>query len=124
MPDCVTVASVLVQEHDEHVRTLLEAQLAALGHEALVCGEEGARWSPRHFDVAIVEPAIPPGLQLARDLRIARPGTPLVLASVMAPTDETRALAPVVHLLKPFRLAELAEALALALASGPVGARC
>lgn len=110
------MASVLVHEYDEHVRSLLEAQLAALGHDALLIGEASGAWESRHFDVAVVETATSPGLRLARELRATRPDTPLVFVSVMGPTDETRALAPAAHLVKPVRLAELGRALAEALA--------
>ena len=82
-------------------------------------------WQSRHFDVAVVETATSPGLRLARALGAARPGTPLVVVSVAAPTDETRALAPTAHLVKPVRLAELGRALADALAlSSLVALRC
>jgi CheY-like chemotaxis protein len=119
------VASVLVHEYDEHVRSLLEAQLAALGHEALLIGEGSMAWQFRHFDVAVVETATSPGLHLARELHATRPDTPLVVVSVIGPTDETRALAPTAHLVKPVRLAELGRALAEAFAlSAPVALRC
>ena len=107
------------------MRSLLEAQLAALGYDALLSGEGSTGWSSRSFDVAVVEPATPPGLRLARELRVFRPSVPLVIASVLTPTDVTRALAPVAHLVKPFRLADLGRALAGALATRPPDAvRC
>jgi CheY-like chemotaxis protein len=119
------VASVLVHEYDEHVRSLLEAQLAALGHEAFLIGEGSMAWQSRHFDVAVVETATSRGLCLARELRASRPDTPVVVVSVIGPTDETRALAPTDHLVKPVRLAELGRALAEALAlSAPVALGC
>jgi CheY-like chemotaxis protein len=119
------VASVLVHEYDEHVRSLLEAQLAALGHEAFLIGEGSMAWQSRHFDVAVVETATSRGLYLARELRASRPDTPLVFVSVIGPTGETRALAPTAHLVKPARLAELGRAVAEALTlSAPVALGC
>lgn len=108
------MASVLVHEHDEHVRSLLVAQLAALGHEALLPGERGD-WRSSRIDVALIEPATPPGLRLARHLRAERPHLPLVIASVRAPSDDTRMLLPAAHVVKPFRLADLGRALEAAL---------
>jgi DNA-binding response OmpR family regulator len=112
-----TVASVLVHEHDAHVRALLEAQLAALGHTPLLPGEGSDRWSPAEIDVAVIEPVTLPGLHLAYELRASRPDLPLVFASIAPPTEETRELGAVVHLVKPFRLGELADAVTTALAS-------
>jgi DNA-binding response OmpR family regulator len=111
------VASVLVHEHDEHVRGLLEAQLAALGHTALLDGQGAARWSLGEIDVAVIEPVTLPGLRLAHELRASRPELPLVFVSVSTPTEETRELEPAAHLVKPFRLGELAAAVAVALAT-------
>ena len=67
------------------------------------------------MDVAVIEPATPPGLRLARQLRAERPSLPLVIASVRAPSQVTRMLEPAAHVVKPFRLADLGRAVEAAL---------
>lgn len=117
------MAFVLVHEHDEHVRSLLEAQLAALGHEAFPLDMDTSSWGYLEFDVAVIEPATAQGLSLAQAVRSERPYVPLVVASVLSPTDVTRALSPVAHLVKPFRLADLGWAVELSLSLRPGAAQ-
>jgi CheY-like chemotaxis protein len=64
----------------------------------------------------ILEPASPDGLAAAARLRGRLEDLPIVCASIYPPSKESRALAPVAHLIKPFRLRELEAAIVSALA--------
>ena len=109
------MARILILESNAEVRQLLALQVRHLGHEA-VCGGEGTGAAGgAAIDAAIVEPVAPGGLDAARVLRNVWPHLPLVFVSVRPPSAESRSLAPVLHLVKPVRLAELEAALAAAL---------
>jgi DNA-binding response OmpR family regulator len=102
------VAKVLLHESDPALRRLLELQLRRLGHEPVVADAGSAAVTA---DIAVVEPADPAGLALARSLRAWRPELPLVFLSTREPTQTTRELTPEAHALKPWRLAELGRLL-------------
>lgn len=102
---------ILIGEPHREVRTVLGSFVAGLGHEAVLASEDGALARPEELLAAIVDPADPDALDLARALRVARPDLPIVIASGRGPSDETRSLAPDAHLLKPFPLDDLAAAL-------------
>ena len=97
------VIRVLISEPDPAVRLLLETQVEYLGFE--VASED------EHFDIALVETAVHEGLELARRLRHALPGVPLVITSIRSPSPETRRLDSHAHLVKPFGLRLLGSAL-------------
>jgi CheY-like chemotaxis protein len=97
------VTRILIFEPDPAVRQLLETQVEYLGFE--VASED------EHFDIALVETARREGLELARRLRRALPGVPLVIASTRGPNPDTRRLDPHAHLAKPFGLRLLGSAL-------------
>jgi hypothetical protein len=102
------MARILIAEPDESLRRLYEAHLAHLGHEVVGPGADAAS-----IDFAIVEPAARRELLEATRLRGERPELPIVFVSVAPPSPPTRALLPVAHLLKPFKLADLDKALAI-----------
>lgn len=109
------MALVLIHEPDDSVRHLLDAQVAFLGHEP-VLHEPGESWSPERFDVAIIEPAYAPGLRLATELAEREPDLPLIFVSIREPSPETRLIeTAMAHVVKPFRIAEIAGAIDLAL---------
>jgi CheY-like chemotaxis protein len=110
------VATILVVENEPAVRRLLMLQLRHLGHESIACERRGA-WRAAAFDLALLEPAAPGALELAHDISRDRPDVPLLFVSTREASDETRALAPAEHLVKPARLRRLGAALAGALAS-------
>ena len=102
------MARILIGEPSAEVRELLVRILARLGHEPLVPNPDGEQPLP---DIFLFEPEADEFLSLAATLRRRRPELPLVICSVCPPSAETRALAPVRHLLKPFVRAELVDAL-------------
>jgi DNA-binding response OmpR family regulator len=106
------VATVLIVDPDPSTRSLLELLLLRLGHRPIgprewVEGEEP--------DVLLLEPASRPGLRLARGVRRRFSTLPILCVSIDGPSRETRELAPVAHVMKPFRRQQLEAALDLAL---------
>jgi DNA-binding response OmpR family regulator len=106
------VATVLIVDPDPATRSLLELLLLRLGHRPIgprewVEGEEP--------DVLLVEPASKPGLRLARGVRRRFSQLPILCVSIDGPTRESRELAPVGHVMKPFRRSQLEAALETAL---------
>ncbi len=110
------MARVLISEPVVEIRTLLALVVAQLGHEASFDAAQAA--DEVDVDVALIEPASGPGLELAAALRARADDVPIVFLSIEPPTAETRALQPVRHLVKPFERAELAQALEAALRPG------
>jgi DNA-binding response OmpR family regulator len=108
------VARILIVEPHPDVRELFARVLARLGHETVRLEDLGG--DDAAVAAAVLEPAFPGALELARSLR-AR-GVPVVCASIEPCTSEVRALEPVAHLLKPFALRELEAAVDAALAAG------
>lgn len=109
------MTKVLIGEPSAEVRELLVHVLRLLGHEPLVV-DAGSPAAPVP-DVFLFEPAAATQLELARALRERDPELPLVACSILPPSEATRALSPAAHVLKPFRRAELAAAVALASAA-------
>jgi CheY-like chemotaxis protein len=106
------MALFLIIEPDEAIRLLYEAIVRGLGHESAFFGT-GTVNEP---DVVLVEPAHPESFEAALRLRNAYPGLPIVCASIHEPIEaNVRLLGQGTHLLKPFSLAELKDALQLAL---------
>ena len=68
-------------------------------------------------DVVLVEPAGHRCLALAHAVRRSFHDVPIVCASILYPTTQSRVLEPAAHLTKPFRLAHLEVTLRDALAS-------
>ena len=106
------VATILVVERDDQVRELLLLQLGHLGHAAL----DGGRWGELpaaggDYDAIVLEPVSPDARLFAGLMRRALPELPLLFVSIEGPDSETRALDPVVHLVKPVLLADLRNAL-------------
>ena len=66
-------------------------------------------------DLLLLEPASRPGLRLARGIRRRHPHLPILCVSIDGPNDETRALLPAAHVMKPFRRMHLERALENAL---------
>ncbi|MBA3366963.1 MAG: hypothetical protein H0U03_14480 [Actinobacteria bacterium] len=96
---------ILVVEHDSTVRELIHVQLRVLGYSPVEpeAGED--------FDLALIEPELREGLELARRLRRERPSLPIVFMSVREPTERTESLEPRAHLVKPVGLAALHQRL-------------
>lgn len=107
------MARILIIEPHDDVRELLARIVTRLGHEHV--RPEDRERDDAAVDAAILEPAVPGGLALARSLR--REGVPLVLVSIEPAVPELLQLDVVAYLSKPFVLADLRRALALALAS-------
>lgn len=66
-------------------------------------------------DAVVLEPADPRSEAAARTLRRRSETLPIVCVSIYPPTQESRRLRPVEHLVKPFGLADLELALETAL---------
>ncbi len=64
----------------------------------------------------ILEPVSADGLAAAAGLRRRLEDLPIICASIEPPSALTKALAPIAHLIKPFRLGELEAAIDAALA--------
>ena len=101
------MANILICETSMSLRLLLEHEVGRLAHHVL---EESA--PAEDVEIAIVEPADPRCLARAAQLRRANPGVCLLFLSELEPTEETQALRPLLHLVKPYSLAELADAIA------------
>lgn len=106
------MARILISEPHPDLRTLLEAIVRRAGHEPVGHGELTSDDAP---DLMILEPASADGLAAAARLRSRLEDLPIICASILPPSPETRALGPVAHLLKPFRLGELEAAISAAL---------
>jgi CheY-like chemotaxis protein len=106
------MALFLIIEPDEDIRRLYAAIVRGLGHEAEFFN--GSSAADPH--VALVEPADPASLAAALELRRDKARLPVVCASIhKAAQDMAHILQATTHLLKPFSLVELTDALQLAL---------
>jgi CheY-like chemotaxis protein len=105
------MALFLIIEPHEDIRRLYAAVVRGLGHE--VAFLDGLPSADPH--VVLVEPADAESLEAALRLQRGNPGLPIVCASVDGPNHEAQVLRATTHLLKPFRLVELTDALQLAL---------
>jgi CheY-like chemotaxis protein len=106
------VARILISEPHPDLRVLLEAIVRRAGHEPVGQGELASDETP---ELMILEPASADGLAAANRLRSRLEDLPIICTSVLPPSAATQALSPVAHLLKPFRLLELEEAITAAL---------
>ncbi len=107
------MARILISEPHPDLRVLLEAVVRRAGHEPVGHGELTSSDAPA---VMILEPAFADGLAAAARLRRRLENLPIICTSISPPSDETRALGPIAHLLKPFRLRDLEAAIVSALA--------
>lgn len=102
---------LIIEPHDD-IRRLYAAVVRGLGHEAAFF--DGIPTAKPH--VILVEPADPESFEAAQRLRHNYPSVPIVCASIYEPIHEqAQLLHPIAYLLKPFGLAELTNALLLAL---------
>ena len=101
------MARILILEYHPDVRDLIAHVVEHVGHEAVLEDIETV-------DAVLVEPATPSLLEHARRVLARRPGTPVICVSIGPPTPASASLEPAVHVLKPFSLAELKQALAAA----------
>jgi DNA-binding response OmpR family regulator len=108
------VARILIHEPHPDVRVLLAAVVRRAGHDPVGQGELAGDDTP---ELMILEPASADGLAAAARLRRGLEDLPIICTSIEPPTRATKALAPVAHLVKPFRLGELEAAIASALAA-------
>ncbi len=113
---------ILAVDDEPDVLAALEEMLAALGYEPAGFGDaqaalEAVRADPHRFDAVVSDEVMPQltGTQLAIELRRIAPALPIVIASGYGGAGfETRALSAGVNrvLRKPYRMADIAEALA------------
>jgi len=108
------VLRVLIADDVPEIAELIARMASHLGHQPIMLDEPAAVVDLRGVDAAIVEPAGPQRFAVATALREREPDLPMVFASIEPATKQTRALAPVAHLEKPFRIADLEGALDLA----------
>ena len=114
------MATVLIVDPDPATRSLLELLLLRLGHRPIGQRELSEGEEP---DLMLLEPASELGVRLARRLRDESPQLPVLCVSIEGPSDASRLLAPVGHVMKPFRRSQLEAALALALPHAPESLR-
>jgi CheY-like chemotaxis protein len=107
------MARILISEPHPDLRILLEAIVRRTGHEPVGPGELASDEAPA---VMILEPASAAGLEAAAGLRHRLEDLPIICTSISPPSNETRSLGPVAHLIKPFRLGDLEAAIVSALA--------
>jgi signal transduction histidine kinase/ActR/RegA family two-component response regulator len=113
---------ILAVDDEPEVLAALEEMLASMGYEPAGFGDsraalEAVRAEPQRFDAVVTDEVMPQltGTQLAVGLREVNPSIPIVIASGYGGAGfETRALSAGVNrvLRKPYRMAELSEALA------------
>jgi CheY-like chemotaxis protein len=116
----VLMALFLIIEPDEDIRRLYAAVVRGLGHEAAFFN--GPPSADPH--VVLVEPAHPGSFDAALRLQRDKPRLPVVCASIDKPAQTmVHALKPTTHLLKPFSLVELTDALQLALSQSDLLSR-
>jgi DNA-binding response OmpR family regulator len=108
------VAQILISEPHPDLRILMEAVVRRSGHVPVGQGELTDDDAPQAM---ILEPASADGLAAAARLRGRLADLPIICASIFPPSDESSALRPVAHLIKPFRLRELEAAILSALAA-------
>ena len=106
------MATILIVDPDPATRSLLEVLCRRLGHRPI-----GAReWvDGEEPDLLLLEPASRPGVRLARGFRRRFPTLPILCVSIDGPSGETLSLAPIAHVMKPFRRSQLERALEQAL---------
>jgi CheY-like chemotaxis protein len=107
------MARILISEPHPDLRVLIEAVVRRTGNEPVGQADLIGQDAPAAM---ILEPASADGLAAAGQLRRLLEDLPIICASIYPPTDESCALSPVAHLIKPFRLRELEVAIVSALA--------
>ncbi len=120
-----TPAKILLVEDDPGIVVTLRRVLREEGHEVLVetRGDTGlARARDVSLDVVITDMKLPglSGLDLVRELHLAKPLLPIILMTAHGTTDtaiEATKSGAYDYLLKPFELPELIELVAKAVAS-------
>jgi len=108
----MVMAAILISEPHPDLRVLIEAVVRRTGNEPVGQGELTVGDAPAAM---ILEPASADGLAAAARLRRRLEDLPIICASIYPPSDESCALDPVAHLIKPFRLRELEAAIVSAL---------
>ena len=108
------MARILISEPHPDLRVLIEAVVRRTGNEPVGQADLIDEDAPA---VMILEPSSADGLAAASRLRHRLGDLPIICASIYPPSDESCALAPVAHLIKPFRLHQLEAAIVAALAS-------
>jgi signal transduction histidine kinase len=113
---------ILCVDDEPEVLAALEEMLASIGYEPVGYNDsraalEAVRADPQRFDAVVSDEVMPQltGTQLALELRKLNPALPIVIASGYGGAGfETRALSAGVNrvLRKPYRMAEIGEALA------------
>lgn len=111
------MARILICEQSPAIAELFEHVLRLAGHEP-VAFDARADDVP-DVDLILLEPSTPGGLDCVAAARRRRQDLPLVCASIYPKSEEVARLAPAAYLLKPFKLAELEQAVAAAVASRP-----
>ena len=111
------MARIFVAEPAPEVRRLVAHVVSRLGHEPIVFGD-GGEHDRRDIDAAVLEPVFSVGLAAVLSIRARNPELPIVCASIHPRTPLVSALGPVAFVSKPFRLAELKEALHAAVSLG------
>jgi CheY-like chemotaxis protein len=106
------MARIGIVEPSADISRLIEHVVVEAGHEAFTV--EKPDDVGHGCDVLIAEPASPVALEAARWLRSKRSHVPIVFVSVLPGNVGTVALQPVAHLLKPFTLGDLAQAIDVA----------
>jgi DNA-binding response OmpR family regulator len=107
------MAKILIIENNEDLERLYAAVVRGLGHEAAFLTPATVTET---VDLVLVEPASAECLEAATKLRASRPGLPIVCASLHGRTADIDLLEPLVYLVKPFTLVNLADALEAGLA--------
>ncbi len=108
------MARILISEPHPDLRVLIAAVVRRTGHEPVGQAELSGGDTPAAM---ILEPASADGLAAANRLRRRLEDLPIICTSIYPPSDESSALDPVAHLIKPFRLRELEAAILSALAA-------
>jgi DNA-binding response OmpR family regulator len=106
------VARILIVEESQDLGGLFARFLAQRGHSVALHGT-AAVWS--RFDLLLLEPTSPGGLEIAAAVRAHQPNLPIVCTAAHPPTAAVRALAPAAYLTKPVHLDVLARAVGHAL---------
>lgn len=110
------MADVLVLEPHPEIRELLVRLLVRLGYTPIDKND----LPERKPDIVVLEPAAIGGIKIVQNLREQNPALPLVCVSIYPLEPWVEALLPTAHLLKPFTLSQLGEAMALASESPPL----
>ena len=107
------MAIVVIAEPHLEVRALFVHVVRNAGYVPLpTAGPEYA--GAERPVAALIEPASPDAVALARSLRERYPELPVICVSIYPPGPEIADLRPSAYLIKPFAISELAQALDVA----------